>query len=466
MAEHYNVPGSFRDPSGFVFVKNDVIYRQVNKSYSEDFDCLMTSGLYDSLVSSGLIVKHEDVSDDFNLSDGAYKILRPDQVDFISYPYEWCFSQLKDAALTTLQIQAMAIERDMTLKDCSAYNLQFTNEGVKFIDILSFERYVEGNAWEAYKQFCQHFLNPLLIIAYTDVRLAKLSSVYIDGIELDISSKLLPVWTWFKPSILIHIHLHSMIQKRYSYNNKVSTNVLHYTKKKHFSKTSMKALVDNLTSMIQALRWKHGSSSWSAYNSESYNTDAFTHKKQLVEQYLGFINPTTVFDLGANVGLFSRVAAKTASKTVSFDMDPVCVEMNYLKCKEEKLYHLLPLVLDLANPSPSIGWENIERMSFMDRALADTVIALALIHHLIISNNVPLSKLSKFFKQICRYLIIEFVPKDDPMSQNLLTLRKDIFLDYTQDIFEAEMLKYFKIVKSQSIKSSKRTIYLMENNDK
>jgi len=191
------VASSFRDPSGFVFWQDGAIYRQINTIYKEDYDRLMTSGLHKALVEEGLIVSHEEVALQSAAPQVAYKVIRPDQVPFISYPYEWSFSQLKGAALATLRIQRKALDFGMSLKDCSAYNMQFMKGKPVFIDTLSFEKYQEGSPWVAYRQFCQHFLAPLALMSHRDSRLGQLLRIHLDGVPLDLASKLLPRRTHF-----------------------------------------------------------------------------------------------------------------------------------------------------------------------------------------------------------------------------------------------------------------------------
>ena len=182
MSSRGSLSSSFRDPSGFLFVEDGSLYRQVNQVYRENYDHLIESGLYDALVSKGLLIPHKEASSDLARTDDAYKVLKPQPVPFISYPYEWCFSQLKDAALLTLQVQKTAIDFGATLKDASAYNVQFVGPKPVLIDTLSFEKYTEGQAWVPYRQFCQHFLAPLALMSCTDVRLSQLSRTYIDGV--------------------------------------------------------------------------------------------------------------------------------------------------------------------------------------------------------------------------------------------------------------------------------------------
>src|SRR6185436_4959816 len=183
---------SFRDPSGFLFSRGGILYRQVNRAYQKEYARLMESGLYEKLVKAGLLIPHVEVDQPPAVEVDALKVIQPDRVPFISYPYEWSFGQLKSAALATLSIQKRALKMGMSLKDASAYNIQFVHGKATLIDTLSFEVYEEGEPWVAYRQFCQHFLAPLALMALKDVRLNQLLRVYIDGVPLDLVSELLP----------------------------------------------------------------------------------------------------------------------------------------------------------------------------------------------------------------------------------------------------------------------------------
>ena len=453
-----NLPSSFRDPSGFLFIRSGVLYRQVNYDYKEHYDLLINSGLYKSLVDSKLLIPHEEVAIDYVKSGNAYKVLKPEPIDFISYPYEWCFSQLKNSALTTLEIQKEALKYGMTLKDCSAYNIQFSKGRPVFIDTLSFERYREGEPWIAYRQFCQHFLDPLALMSHKDIRLNQLLRVYLDGIPLDLASSLLPFRSRFNVTLLLHIHLHSASQKHYA-DKPVRKEMIG----KRVSMRSFMGLVDSLESCVRKLRWSPQDTEWHDYylSSSNYIVEAINHKKQLVSDFLDKLRPQVVWDLGANTGLFSRIAGDKGIQTICFDIDPACVEINYLTTVEKGETNIFPLLLDLANPSPGIGWENKERMSLWERGHADTVLALALIHHLAISNNLPLDSIARFFNKICSSLIIEFIPKSDSNVQTLLATREDIFPNYTQEGFENEFSKLFSIEGCVNISNSERTMYLM-----
>lgn len=450
------IPSSFRDPNGFVFYRNGYIYRQVNRSYKDNYDQLISSGLYETLVNAGLLIRHEEAGVPYSSPDEAYKVIEPEPIPFISYPYEWCFSQLRDAALATLCIQKESLRYGMSLKDCSAYNIQFLNCRPVFIDTLSFEKYRMGQPWVAYRQFCQHFLAPLALMSYTDIRLSQLLRIYIDGVPLDLAASLLPFRSRFKFSLLTHIHLHASSQKRLALKTAQPT-----TRK--MGLFSFLGLIDNLESSIKKLKWRARGTEWvDYYEDTNYSPDGFEHKKQIVAEFLNRIAPKTVWDLGANVGVFSSIASEQGIQVISFDIDPAAVEQSYLNCLKKGETRILPLVLDLSNPSSGIGWEGAERMSVLERGPADAALALALVHHLAISNNIPLDKIAAFLSKICRSAIVEFVPKSDSRVQRLLSAREDVFFNYTQECFEREFKRYFAIQASTEVRGSGRVMYLMQ----
>lgn len=454
-----NIHGSFRDPSGFLFWRDGAIYRQINTNYRETFDHLMNSGLYNSLVEAGLLVSHTETDIPPVNEATAYKVIEPEKIHFISYPYEWCFSELKDAALTTMRIEKIALKHGMSLKDASAYNIQFMNGRPILIDTLSLETYREGRPWIAYGQFCQHFLAPLALMSLSSVKLGQLSRIYIDGIPLDLASVLLPFRSKFIPSLFSHIHLHAKNQKLFSGT--------HFGPDKFkINLKSLTTLVEYLENIVDALSCKRDSKEWSDYYTGcSYSLSALDHKKQLISQYLDMIRPKSLWDLGANTGVFSRLASLRNIQTIAFDFDHESVEKNYLLCKKNNEINILPLLIDLTNPSPAIGWENSERMSLQERGPTDTVLALALIHHVAISNNVPMGKIAGFFKNICRTLIIEFIPNDDPQVKKLMLQRRFLCHEYSRQAFEREFYNYFSIQRSDAIGHSGRILYLMSKKE-
>lgn len=458
------VESSFRDPAGFLFWHDNELYRQINDIGREDYDYLMSSGLYLSLVANRFLIPHTEVEIESLHSQNAYKIIRPQLLPVISYPYEWCFEQLKDAALLTLKIQKMALEYEMSLKDASVYNIQFYEDEPILIDTLSFEHYTQNEPWRAYRQFCQHFLAPLALMSFVDVRLSQLLRSNIDGIPLDLASKLLPVKTRLQMGMLLHIHWHAKAQTRYTQRSgKKELNVTRQSQQGD-NKMAILGLIDNLEVLIHRLQWRGDDTPWLDYYSETnYSDNAFQQKLKVVNDYIDRVNPHLVWDLGANEGIFSRITSKRGVTTVAYDVDMGCVQRNYLQCKTENEKQLYPLVIDLTNPSPALGWSNKERSSFLERGPVDLVMALALIHHLAIGNNVPLSRIADFFSQLGKWLIIEFVPKEDSQVQRLLSSRQDIFQEYARDYFEKIFDQHFEILDSQTLTDSKRVLYLMRS---
>ncbi len=459
MSSNRRLGASFRDPSGFLFRRGPVLYRQVNQRYREDYDRLMQSGLYEQLTAKGRMVAHEEVDVEPAAPELAYKVIEPQPLAFISYPYEWSFSQLKDAALLTLRLQKLALEHDLSLKDASAYNIQFHNGRPILIDTLSFERYKEGEPWVAYRQFCQHFLAPLALMAYKDVRLSQMLRVYMDGIPLDLTGALLPTRSRLNFGLATHVHLHASSQKRYAGEGIAQGS----QGGRQMGRTALLGLVDSLEATVRGLNWKPAGTEWGDYYQDTnYSAAAFEEKKGIVAEFVQRIRPASVWDLGANTGVFSLVAAEQGARVISFDIDPAAVEKNYLDGKQRKEKRILPLVLDLTNPSPGIGWANQERDPLLARGPADAVLALALVHHLAISNNVPLPLLADFFSWAGQWLVVEFIPKSDLQVQRLLTSREDIFSNYTREDFEQAFSEKFCLRDVREIEGSQRVLYLME----
>src|SRR3989344_4788695 len=350
---------SFRDPSGFVFYLGNTIYRQVNNSYKNDYLHFKNSGLYKKLVDEKLLIAFREVSNFKSAGSEAFAVCETGNIPFISYPYEWCFEQLKDAALYTLQIQRLCLEANMSLKDASAFNIQFLRGRPIMIDLLSFERYKEGLPWVAYSQFCQHFLGPLLLMSKVDSRLGTLSGIYLDGIPLDLSSRLLPKYTFLNFPILAHIHLHSHNQKKYG-RNLLQVRL----KRKALTKNMLLGIIDNLENLIRNIKYSKTPTEWGEYsNMMNYSKAAFEAKKKIVKSYLVRQKPKNVWDLGANTGEFSRIAASLGIATISLDSDHSAVNNNYLQVRQNGETTILPLLVDLTNPTADLGWAHQERKS-------------------------------------------------------------------------------------------------------
>ncbi len=459
MTEAEPLGASYRDPSGQVFRRDGVILRAVAESYRDEYRTLMSSGLYEALTSRGLMVAHEEIADDPLAPVGTALVIRPTAIPYISYPYEWCFSQLKDAALLTLKIASLALDHGMVLKDASSYNVQFVGSRPAFIDTLSFERYVPGTPWVAYRQFCEHFLAPLALTSMVDVRTLMLMRTDLDGIPLDLASTMLPGSSRMRPSLLMHIHAHAKAQGRYADEGARAREV-------RVSEKSVRGLIESLAGAVRGLKWKPGRTEWGDYYEDTNYTDAAMQAKlEAVTRFVERVAPRTVWDLGANTGRFSRLTAEAGAYTLAFDTDPAAVERAYLDAKARKEARVLPLRMDLMNPSPSVGWRLVERSSFLDRGRPDLVLALALVHHIAISRNVPLEQLAGFFAGLAPRLIIEFVPKSDSQVRRLLASREDIFPCYHREGFEQAFSGHFDINGVTELDECERTLYLMEAKD-
>jgi len=445
------VGASFRDPSGFLFRRDGVLYRQVNRAYRPHYERLMSSGLYGRLADAGLLLRHEEV--DVPPADAALadRVLRPAPLSFISYPYEWCFSQLRDAALLTLQLEREARARGMTLKDASAYNVQFAGAQPLFIDTLSFEPVRKGMPWRPYRQFCQHFLAPLALVASADPGLGRLSQLHIDGIPLPLASRLLPWRTRLRFGLLVHLHVHAASQRRLAGG----------ARSRPVSDLAVSGLIDSLERTVRSLAWQPAGTTWHEYTGEeSYSPASLAEKKRAVHELLALAAPAALVDLGANDGQFSAIGAALGASVIAIDGDPSAVEKNYLAARARRDPLMLPLLADLANPPGGAGWDSSERQSLLERLPRDTVMALALVHHLAIGNNVPLARIAALLARLGRKAVVEFIPREDPQVQRMLASREDIFAGYTPEAFEHAMQAHFALVRRVPIEGSARTLYL------
>ena len=471
-------PGSFRDPAGFVYEANGQLLRQINTDFDDDYRALIDSGLYEALVQKNWLVPHTEVDLSLASDERACVIIAPERIPFISFPYEWSFHQFQAAAVLTLSIAELAFEHGMVLKDASAYNIQFNGVEPVFIDTLSFARYNKGEPWVGYRQYCQHFLAPLALMSYVEPTLNLLLQSSIDGVALPTARAMLPRRAFLKPGLLTHLYLHAKSVERYAdigaEDSSSDANTDTKTATNHVAKGSMselgfRGLLDSLKSTTKNLPWRDPKTEWGDYYAATnYSDEGMTAKADAVKSFFGLIDATTkprVFDLGANTGQFSQIAADLGYYTIAADIDPVAVDRNFRHQRDEGNEGLLPLRIDLSAPSPAIGWNNTERPAFLARLQPeqnDIVMALALIHHLAIGNNTPLPQIAQMFAGIANQLIIEFVPKADSQVKRLLATREDVFPSYTSEGFEAAFQPYFETVQKENIQSTTRDLYLLK----
>jgi hypothetical protein len=454
-------PGSYRDPSGFVYRRDGALLRQVNRSFASEWDAFVGSGLHDRLIERGLLIPAEPADRALAATTEAHAVLRPEPLDFVSYPYEWTFGELKDAARLTIDAQQQAMEAGFTLRDASAYNVQYRRGRPILIDSLSFEPATPDAPWPAYRQFCEHFLAPLALMARRDVRLGQLLRGFVDGIPLDLAVGLLPGRSRLDFGLLSHLHVHARAQRRYADRADAGE------RRTSVGATRRAALIDSLRRTVAGLDWTPAGTEWADYAEHtSYSDEAARGKDEAVRSLLEATGARRVWDLGANTGRFSRIAAGLGATVIAFDIDPAAAERNYRDVRRAGEERILPLVMDLANPSPGLGWANGERRSLLARADADAVLALALVHHLAIGRNVPLPYLADLFADLAPHAIVEFVPKDDPMVRRLLATREDVFPDYSLDGFRAAVAQRFEIAAERALPGSTRVLLHLIRRDR
>lgn len=453
MASVQRHPSSFRDPSGFVFYQDGVLYRQVNKIYRDDFERLYHSGLFERLVKEEKLVPSQVVNENLTGSPDWFCTLQPEPVSLISYPYEWCFAMLKDAALLTLDIMQQSMAKGMVLKDATPYNVQWHKGKMTFIDTLSFERYDAAQPWIAYRQFCESFLLPLALMHYNQVPLSSLLLSYPEGIPLPVGSQWLPWRSKLKLNDYLHLHLNARVTNR-PHNSSTET-------KTPFTAKKLANIIRSLKEAVSSYQFS-GAGVWTDYYSEAAQRDDYvTQKQTILDQWLTGLPPVrSAIDVGANEGLFSELLAKNGVQTIAADLDHASINRLYQKTKATRL-PITPLLVDFSNPSPAIGVNNKERLSLLDRVETDLVLALAVVHHLAIGKNIPFDSIAQLFRQLGRSLVVEFIPKNDPKIQDMLQHKKDVYFDYSDTSFRMAFAPYFRVLDEQLVGSSGRTLFLM-----
>lgn len=449
-------PGSFRDPANQVHYDADgQVLRTLRGDAVADWQALAATDFFDRMTGDGAICPTERVA-----GGDAEVTLRHERIPFISYPYEWTFSMLRDATLLHLDLLLAALAERITTKDGSAYNLQFRGSEPTFIDIGSFERLREAEPWAGYRQFCQTMLYPLLLTAHLGVPFQPWLRAQIDGIE---PSQLRPLFQGtrrFRAGVLRHVHLHDALQRRFGATS--AGQMREEMKAAGYSSELVVATVRGLRRLVGKLDWRHPDTHWGEYRETcSYSEGDRTAKRAFVEAALaGVPELGLVLDLGANDGEYSRLAAGHARQVVAVEGDHAVTDTLYRQLRDGGPRNVLPLVMDLADPSPGTGWRGVERAPFAARAEADVVLALALVHHLAIGRNVPLPEVVASLAELGDRLVVEFVDPSDPMAERLLANKPaGLFGDYHRDAFERVLAERFTIARREELPSGTRTLY-------
>jgi hypothetical protein len=412
---------------------------------------------YNRLVEKNILIPHQTITENLTGLPNWHLTLQPEPIPFISYPYEWCFDTLKDAALLTLEAAKEAMNFGMMLKDASAYNIQLYKGKPIFIDSLSFEQYDKQKPWVAYRQFCEHFFAPLALMHYLKKPFQNLFAAHVDGIPLPLAKAILPFKSKFNLHSYLHLHLHTSLATKKDLKMKASGT---------FSKQKMQNLLQSLENGVRSFSFSERSGVWSDYYEEAHQrNDYITAKKEVVKKWLAQIPLESLLDAGANEGEFSNLVLDETNYIISADFDHCAVNKLYNKTKQKGITHIYPLLVDFSKPSPALGVNNQERFSFLQRTKVDAVLALALIHHLTIGKNIPFDKITELFSSIGKWLILEFVPREDKKIQFMLEHKKDLYSWYSETEFVKSFGKKFAIVEKQTISNTGRTLYLMKCNE-
>ncbi len=458
-SEPTRIEGSFRDPAGQIFQKDGHIYRTVNAPAAEDFAFVQNTDFYSKAIVEKRLIAADPVP--LHVLNGqrseASCVIEHPRLPFVSYPYEWTFGMLKTAAQFHLDFQIDALADGITLVDASAYNVQFIGASPIFIDTLSLRRYEPGALWTGYKQFCDQFLNPLLLHSYVGLHHNAWYRGSQEGITAGEIRKLLPARRKLSRRVLTHVTLQDSLQKT---TRKGSGPNLETLRAAGLPLPVFRKTLANLRDWIAGLEPKNaGPTEWSDYaKANSYAPQEEALKQEFVADFVRREKPRQVWDLGCNSGEYAAVCLEAgADYVVGFDSDHGALDLAFSRAREEQL-RFLPLFLDIANPPPSQGWAQRERYGLQERAGADGVIALALIHHMSIGRNVPLAEAVAWLVGLAPRGVIEFVPRNDPMVQELLRFREDIFPKYTEENFLQELQALASIERRQTSSSTGRLL--------
>ena len=452
-------PGSFRDPSGNILNYNDKIIRILKKEGAERIKYFRETNLLNQSISNQFLIESKFIDADLidHGHDDVKEVVEHKKLNYISYPYEWSFDQLKDAALHHLDFHIFLLKNGATLIDSSAYNIQFDGYKPVFIDILSVKKYQNGEYWKGHKQFCENFLYPLILKAKKNIDFNNWFRGNLEGIKSQEINSLLSLSNKFSYTIFTQVVLLNFLEKKFLEKKNMNIEKI---KEKNFQKKSYLGLLNQLKNFIISLKIKKVKTVWDDYSiNNTYNKKEENLKIKTVSAFAEKYKFDKLIDLGCNDGVYSLECLKQGCNfVVGFDYDLNVINKAYNLSKKEKL-NFLPLYLDASNPSPNIGWGQNERKGFLERLNFSGMLALAFEHHLAIAKNIPLDQLIKWLLNIAPKGLIEFVPKNDQTIKKMLLLKGDIFKDYNEENFKNLILRNAKIVSEKKISESGRKIF-------
>jgi hypothetical protein len=470
---------SYKDTAARVVLEEGIYYRYIFNEYQAEYDHLMQSGLYKTLTEKGLMIAHqEEVQESVNI----YKKLRPQQIAFQSYPFEWSYGQWRKVLYAYLQINKIALAHGMILKDATPYNFYFEGGRAVLLDTSSFSFFNDGDPWIAYRQFCSEMLSPFALMHYNGQRWARITQSHLRGMPLNFVSKQLPLKSWLNMTCLLHIHLHGKYATNDSENSSLRNSnkkgseksgevVDNQTKQKGFSKDKIVSLMKMLQSTV--VDWKKPfafEKHWIDYYQKDIASDKYLiHKEAVIKEWLAKLTKQnklhSILDLGANTGKFSLLASEYANKVIALEYDDICVDAIDQAIVSSKKHHIYCLRMDLAETTPNMGVLEKEFSSIYTRAKSSMVLGLALIHHLFISNQLNFDQIASMLNEFSeKQVIIEFIPITDEKVQFLIKDKQREYSDYTEEGFAIALEQYFQIKERIQLDGSERILYLLEKN--
>ena len=461
--------GSFKDPSGRVYRLHEPSGTRVVRGLTEEaastVERLLSEPFFQRLVADGDIVKTAVLPDDDAVAARVIEMgwaaaVEHEAVEFVTWPYEWPFSMLKDAALLQLRLLDTSVRNGWMLKDATPFNIQWMGARPLFTDVPSFVPWTDGEYWRGYRQFCSTFLTPLMLTAHLGIPFQPLLRSRLDGIPPEDAAKYFYGLRKFKRGVLSHVWFPAKAERRM---RRRGADARGSGSRRRQPRTMLFALLDSLTRLVDRLSYGPTSSDWGMYSeTHSYKDEDFERKKSFVDRHTSARRPALLWDLGANTGTFSRIAARHSGLVVAVDGDQDAVDLLYRDAREGEERNIVPLVMDLANLSPGQGWAGQERAAFDKRRSPDMVLCLALVHHVRVSANVPLSLYLKWLRSLDAAVIVEFVGRDDEMFRKLIENKSEDYLDYTAEAFESEIHRHFTVSDRLELKEGKREMLLLE----
>lgn len=454
MIEPNNI--SYRDTAARVVKKESGFYRYIFYEYKAEYDHLMLSGLYQKLKQKGLLIEHREIEIDTQ-DPKVYKLLFPTQISFQSYPFEWSYTQWKKAITAYLQINQIALQFGMILKDATPFNFYMTEGRAVMFDTSSFMFFKNGDKWTAYKQFCTEFLGLVTLMHFNGQKWARLTKTHLRGLPLVFISKQLPIKSWFNINTLLHIHLHA----RYT-SKKINKG---HTNNAGFSKEKISSLFEMILTGLSCWKkpyqyYKHW---FGYYQNDIESTNYLIHKEQVITNWIRKIAPNTLVDLGANTGKFSLIAGKIAKKVIALEADDTCVDGIENEIQKQSINNIDAVVMDLAESTSNIGVLNKEIKSIYTRSKSEVVLALAIVHHLHISDQLSFKQIAELLALYSKqYVIVEFVPKSDKKVQLLLLDKTLDFSGYNENNFTNALFDWFTITEVVTLEDSERKLLLLE----